>query len=117
MYLLVKCNESVLTGDVLHFNTQSQIWEKTSTMDSPICVAEKDAQVWSEGGFFVKAVFAGQVLARASRDIPQQGGELQVESGGVYVDNSANGCGIICPQFIDKISQRSAGDLVQVIIR
>tara|TARA_B100001063_G_C16730236_1_gene538869 strand:+ start:1050 stop:1403 length:354 start_codon:yes stop_codon:yes gene_type:complete len=117
MYLLVKCNENVLAGDVLYFNTQEQIWEKTSTMGSPICVAEKDAQAWSEGGFFVKAIFAGQVLARASRDIPQQGGELQVENGGVYVDNSADGCGIICPQFIDNTSSRNAGDLVQVIIR
>ena len=117
MYLLVKCSENILTGDVLHFNTQSQIWEKTSTMDSPICVAEKDAQAWSEGGFFVKAIFAGQVLARASRDIPNQGGELQVENGGVYVDNSADGCGIICPQFIDNASSRNASDLVQVIIR
>ena len=117
MYLLIKCNENILTGDVLHYNSQSQLWEKTSSMDNPICVAEKDAEPWSEGGFFVKAIFAGPVLARASRDIPIQGGELQVENGGVYVDNSANGCGIICPQFIDKPNQRSAGDLVQVIIR
>ena len=48
--------------------------------------------------------------------IPDEGGELMVENGKVYVDNSADGAGIICPLPHDQTS-RSAGQLVMVHIR
>ena len=119
MYLKVYCSSDIQQGDVLHYNSTSQIWELATTIDHPVCVANENAVLRNEdtNQYAVKAVFAGAVLAKASRSIPVQGGELQVENGGVYVDNSANGQGIICPQFIDNTAQRTTGDLVQVIIR
>jgi|TARA_A100001201_G_scaffold119072_1_gene102638 hypothetical protein len=116
MFLKVYCPSDIVAGDVLHFNSTSQLWERATTIDHPICVARTSAVV-RDAGYSVDAVFAGAVFAKASRSIPVQGGELQVENGAVYVDNNANGQGIICPQFIDNTDARNAGDLVQVVIR
>lgn len=60
--------------------------------------------------------FAGIAWALASRDIPDEGGELMVEDGKVYVDNNADGAGIICPLPHDQ-ETRLAGSLVMVHIR
>ena len=116
MFLKVYCQSDIVVGDVLHFNSVSQLWEKATTIDHPLCVARTDAIVREEG-YSVEGVFAGACFAKASRSIPAQGGELQVENGAVYVDNSANGPGIVCPQFIDNSDPRNAGDLVQVVVR
>jgi len=117
MFLLIYCPADIVAGDVLHYNSNTQLWEKATGLSHPLCVARRNAEPRGEEGFAVEAVFAGAVLAKASRSIPIEGGELQVENGAVYVDNSANGQGIICPQFIDNSTDRNAGDLVQVVIR
>lgn len=119
MFLKVYCLSSITQGDVLHYNTSSELWEKATGIDHPLCVASEDAILRNvdTNDYAVKAVFAGSVLARASRSIPVQGGELQVENGAVFVDNNADGNGIICPQFIDNATPRNAGDLIQVVIR
>lgn len=116
MFLKVYCSQDIVQGDVLHYNTTSQLWERATGIDHPICVARTNA-ISRNTGFSVEAVFAGSCYAKASRSIPVQGGELQVENGAVFVDNNANGNGIICPQFIDNTDPRNAGDLVQVVIR
>lgn len=68
-------------------------------------------------GYHVAPVsFAGIAWALASRDIPDEGGELMVEAGKVYVDNSADGAGIICPLPHDQES-RPAGSMVMVHVR
>lgn len=120
MWIKVYCSEDIVKGDVLSFNEASQLWEKTSTMASPIGVAKEDAtsredlnnnQRWA-----CKMSSSGDCYAKASRDIPNQGGELKIENGKVYVDNSADACGIIYPNFIDK-PQRVADELVMIFIR
>ena len=116
MFLKVYCGSDIVIGDVLHYNSTSQLWERATTIDHPLCVARSNAEVRGDG-YSVDGVFAGPCLAKASRSIPTQGGELQVENGAVYVDNSANGPGIICPQLIDNSDARNAGDLVQVVVR
>lgn len=116
MFLKVYCQSDIVVGDVLHYSTTLNLWEKATTIDHPVCVARSNAITRNEG-YAVEAIFSGPCLAKASRTIPVQGGELQVENGGVYVDNTANGQGIICPQFIDNSTARNAGDLVQVVIR
>ena len=116
MFLKVYCLSDIKLGDVLHYNSSTSLWEKATGIDHPLCVARTDAIVRDQG-YSVEAVFSGPVLAKASKSIPVQGGELQVENGAVYVDNTANGQGIICPQFIDNTDARNAGDLVQVVIR
>lgn len=116
MFLKVYCPPTIVQGDVLSYNSTSQLWEQATGITHPLCVARSDAFARNDG-FAVDAVFAGAVLAKASRSIPAEGGELQVENGAVYVDNTADGCGMICPQFIDNTNVRNAGDLVQVVIR
>jgi len=116
MFLKVYCPSDIVQGDVLHYNNTSQLWERATGISHPLCVARTNAMVRNDG-YAVEAVFAGPVLAKASRSIPVEGGELQVENGAVYVDNSADGCGIICPQFIDNTDSRDLGDLVQIVIR
>ena len=116
MFLKVYCPSDIVQGDVLHYNTTSELWERANGIDHPICVARTDAVVRGSG-YAVEGVFAGACYAKASRSIPVQGGELQVENGAVYVDNTADGVGIICPQFIDDSTARNSGNLVQVVIR
>lgn len=116
MFLKVYCPSNIKKGDVLHFNSTSQLWERATGISHPLCIARKDAESRGDG-YAVEAVFSGSVEAKASRSIPVEGGEMQVENGGVYVDNNANGQGIICPQFIDNSSTRDAGDLVMVVVR
>lgn len=116
MFLKVYCSSNIVRGDVLSYNTSTQLWERATGITHPLCVARSNA-ISRGSGFAVEAVFSGTCEAKASRTIPAEGGELQVENGSVYVDNNANGCGIICPQFIDNTEARSAGDLVQVVIR
>ena len=117
MFLKVYCPSDIQQGDVLRYNTTTELWERATGIDHPLCVASESAVPRGENRYSVRGVFSGSVLAKASRSIPVQGGEFQVENGGVYVDNTANGQGIICPQFIDNTPERNAGDLVQVVIR
>lgn len=116
MFLKVYCPSNIVKGDVLHYNANTQLWELATGISHPLCVARSNAVVRDQG-YSVDAVFSGAVLAKASRSISVEGGELQVENGAVYVDNDANGQGIICPQFIDNSDPRNPGDLVQVVIR
>ncbi len=113
----VKCDSAVKEGDVLTFDSSSQLWAKASSLSTPLGVAREDA-VQREGQdyFFTPLAMQGACIAKASRDIPNEGGELNVENGAVYVDNSADGCGIVVPNNIDY-PNRVAGGLVTVIIR
>ena len=118
MWIKVLTNSDIATGDVLSFDSSSQKWIKATTLVSPLGVAQKDAtlKVDSSTEYIVEMVMQGQVLAKASRDIPNEGGELNVEDGAVYVDNNADHEGIIAPNTLDS-SARLAGGLVTVLIR
>tara|TARA_B100000214_G_scaffold370662_1_gene345690 strand:- start:12723 stop:13079 length:357 start_codon:yes stop_codon:yes gene_type:complete len=118
MWIRVLTNSDIVVGDVLSFDTGSQTWSKASSMTTPLGVARTSAalKIGSDSDYVVEMVMQGQVLARASRDIPNQGGELNVENGSVYVDNGADHEGIIAPNALDS-PDRLAGDLVTVIIR
>jgi hypothetical protein len=113
----VKCDSTVKAGDILTFDSATQLWAKASSLVTPLGVAREDA-VQREGQdyYFTPMVQWGSCTAKASRDIPDEGGELNVENGAVYVDNTADGCGIIVPNNIDYPS-RVAGGLVTIIIR
>lgn len=127
MFSVVKVKSGLLAGDVVAWDESQQLFDKTNSQATPLGVLSEDAQeaqifdVETQQpvlqGFHVAPVsFAGIAFARASRDIPVEGGELQVEEGGVYVDNNADGPGIVCPLPYDQ-SSRLAGDLVMVHIR
>lgn len=117
MFLKVYCPQDIVIGDVLHYNVNTELWEKATGISHPLSIARTNAEPRGDNGYSVEAVFSGSVEAKASRSIPIEGGEMQVENGAVYVDNNANGQGIICPQFIDNLTPRNAGDLVMVVVR
>ena len=118
MWIRVLTSSDIATGDVLSFDSSSQKWIKATTLVSPLGVARTDARLKTNSSteYIVEMVMQGQVLAKASRDIPNEGGELNVENGAVYVDNAADHEGIIVPNVLDA-SPRVAGDLVTVLIR
>ena len=118
MWVRVLTNSDIIAGDVLSFDTSTQRWIKATSLVSPLGVARTNAELktGSSTEYVTELVMQGQVLAKASRDVPDQGGELNVEDGAVYVDNNADHEGIIAPNTLDS-SARLAGDLVTVLIR
>lgn len=127
MFSVVKVEPTLKAGDVVAFDPTTQTFNLSSSLATPLGVLSEDAQeamVFNvetqeyEGlGYYVAPVsFAGIGFAKASRDIPDEGGELMVENGMVYVDNEANGAGIICPLPYDQ-ETRLAGSLVMIHIR
>ena len=118
MWIKVKGSQDIEKGDVLSYDSSQQLWNKSSSLASPLGVARKDAFLKPEidDVYIVEIQLQGQAEAKASRDIPDEGGELNVENGMVYVDNNANHDGIICPNFLDQPS-RLSGSLVTIIIR
>ncbi len=116
-WIKVKCSNDVMQGDVLAFNEVESLWKKAATLTTPLGVAREDASQYNDTAeFVVKMQMEGQIQAKASRDIPNQGGEMNVENGAVYVDNNADHDGIICPNNLEAAA-RVAGDLIEVVIR
>lgn len=117
MFSIVKVSPSLNVGSVVAFDPVLGIFALSSSLSTPLGVLREDARLDEESGDWIAPVsFAGIAWALASRDIPDEGGELMVEDGKVYVDNSADGAGIICPLPHDQTS-RAAGQLVMVHIR
>ena len=117
MWISVKTNQDTAKGDVLSFDSTSEKWTRANTLSTPMGVAKEDARLSEdETYYYVPMQMQGQIEAKSSRVIPNEGGELNVENGAVYVDNDANHEGIICPNFINA-AQRQAGELITVVIR
>lgn len=116
-WIRVKCAADVQIGDVLtHDITTDNTWVKANSVATPLGVAKTSAELKEETtDYFCDMVMGGQALARASRDIPNAGGELSVENGGVYVDNTTDHCGIIPPNNIES-TPRVANQLIGVFI-
>lgn len=117
MFSVVKVSPSLSAGSVVAFDPTLSMFALSSSLSTPLGVLREDARLDEESGDWIAAVsFAGVAWALASRDIPNEGGELMVENGAVYVDNNADGAGIICPLPHDQ-ETRLAGSLVMVHIR
>lgn len=117
MYSVVKTAPNLTAGTVVAFNAAEGVFIPTSSLATPLGVLQTDAYQDNQNGAWIAPVsFAGIAWALASRDIPDEGGELMVENGAVYVDNNADGAGIICPLPHDQ-STRLAGSLVMVHVR
>lgn len=118
-WLKVTCSSDIVKGDVLSYNETSLLYSRANNMNTPIYVAIDNAFEDSEnaGVYYVKAKAQGQIEAKASRDILEQGGFMSVENGAVYVDNTnIYSSGIIWNNFIGA-SARVAGDLVTITLR
>lgn len=127
MFSTVKVPSNLTAGSVVSFDPATGVFNLAETLATPLGVLQEDAQEAmtfnletqeqvSLGYHVAPVSFAGIAWAIASRDIPDEGGELMVEAGKVYVDNSADGAGIISPLPHDQ-ETRLAGTLVMVHIR
>jgi hypothetical protein len=118
-WITLKCNSNITLGDVLSYDSASSIYTRANNMSAPLYVAMNDALEDSEnaGNYYVKAKAQGQIEAKASRDIVEQGGFVAVENGAVYVDNNNTfSPGIIWHNFVGAPA-RVAGDLVTITLR
>ena len=115
MFCIVKVSGLLEVGDVVSWYNSS--FGLASNLSAPLGVVTETAKLDVESGsYYAPVIFAGIAWAKCSRDIPDQGGELQVENGQVYVDNSADGAGIVSPLPKDQ-SSRVQGELVMIHIR
>jgi hypothetical protein len=118
-WITLKCASNITKGDVLAYDTISSTYTRANNMNTPLYVAMNDAQEDSEnlGTYYVKGKAQGQVEAKASRAIADEGGFVAVENGAVYVDNNNTfSPAIIWHNFVGA-SPRVAGDLVTITLR
>lgn len=127
MFSTVKVQPNLTAGSVVSFDPALGVFNLAQSLATPLGVLQEDAQeamifnmetgeLDPQGHHVAPVSFAGVAFALASRDIPDEGGELMVEDGKVYVDNTADGAGIICPLPHDQ-EARLAGSLVMVHVR
>lgn len=115
MFVTVKVSGPLNKGDVVAWNGSS--FGLATSLGTPLGVLSETATLDTESNlYYAPVIFAGIAWAISSRAIPDEGGELQVENGQVYVDNSADGAGIISPLPKGQ-STRNAGELVMIHIR
>ena len=119
--MFIKCSVSstLNIGDLVQYDSASSTWVAlTSSSASPwgVVISTPTADETEGSSLFLARVqFAGACLAKASRDVPDEGGSLAVESGGVYVDASGD-CGLVAPNAYNQAA-RVANSLVMVHIR
>ena len=116
MFVIVKLSDNYAIGSVVAFSSTDQSWALASSVTSPLGIVEEVEQDSETNEYWGRCSFAGLTYALSDRAVPDEGGELNVEDGAVYVDNSADHEGIIAPNTLDS-SARLAGDLVTVLIR
>jgi hypothetical protein len=118
-WIKIKCNSNIVQGDVLSYDTSSNLYIRANNMNTPLYVARENAVEDADnlGVYYVRAQAQGQVEAKASRDIVDQGGFMAVENGAVYIDNNnITSPGIIWNNFVGTPA-RLAGDLVTITLR
>ena len=117
MFCIVKLSESLEVGTVVQYDTTENKWTTAiSHQDTIGVVSQPSHQDEENEEWWAQVTFAGVAFALADRDIPDQGGKLNVSGGKVFVDNSSGGNGIIAPIARGQ-NTREANDLVMVDIR
>lgn len=116
MFCTVKLNSELALGTVVQFDSANQSWGTATSHSDMIGVVQQAPKQDDDGIWWAQVTFAGITHALASQAIPNEGGELNVSNGAVFVDNTADGCGIIAPLARGQ-ETRNAGDLVMVHLR
>ena len=116
MFVNVKLASNLAIGTVVNYDSNNQNWNTASDASSMIGVIERAATQDEQGNFWANVRFSGSTVALADREIPDEGGNLCVINGRVFVDNSMDGCGIIAPNISGQ-AERLENDLVMVNIR
>ena len=120
MYVTVKCNESLTIGQVVAYSSVTDQWEIATSISEEISVvksAPENNGTDEAPQHVCKIIVSGVASCLASRDIPVEGGQLNVENGKVFVDNSLiETAGFIVPKDINE-SDRVANSLVRIVLR
>lgn len=116
MFVIVKLTGNHQIGSAVSYSPEDSAWSLSSSVSTPLGIIESIEQDETTLEYWGRVRFSGSTLAIADRDIPDEGGEMTVINGKVYVDNNADHCGIIAPLPRGQES-RHAGDLVMVHIR
>ena len=118
MFTRLKVNESLQVGTAVSFDTTSQSWILATDISALVgIVTTAPSQAEGDDFFTSEIIFSGLAYAKASRDIPAEGGMMAVEAGGVYVGNVSDACGVVAPIPFDVTTPRLAGELVMVHLR
>lgn len=116
MFVIVKLTGNHPVGSAVVYSSADSAWALSSSIATPLGIIESVEQDEDTLEYWGRVRFSGSTLALADRAIPDEGGEMTVLNGRVYVDNTADHCGIIAPLPRGQAS-RVAGDLVMVHIR
>lgn len=120
MYVTVKCNQSLTVGQVVAYSSSTNQWEIASSISEDISVVKSNPENNSTNEnpeYVCKIIVSGPVRCLASRDIPVQGGQLNIENGKVFVDNSlTESAGFIVPKDINE-ADRVIDSSVVVVLR
>jgi hypothetical protein len=116
MFVIVKLTGNHPIGSIVAYSSSDSAWALSSSISTPLGVIESVEQDEETLEYWGRVRFSGSTLALADRAIPDEGGEMTVLNGKVYVDNTADHCGIIAPLPRGQAS-RVADDLVMVHIR
>jgi len=120
MYVTVKCNQSLTVGQVVAYSSSSDQWEIASSISEEISVVKSTPEnngTDDNPEYVCKITISGPVFCYASRDIPTQGGQLNIENGKVFVDNSlTESPGFIAPKDINE-NDRVSDSFVRVVLR
>jgi len=116
MFVRVKLSENLAVGTVVSYDTTNAVWTTALNDNNMIGIIDRAPIQDDNATWWAQVRFAGLTNALADRSIPDEGGNLCVANGKVFVDNTMDGCGIIAPKPADFAS-RVANDLVMVHIR
>lgn len=120
MYVTVKCNQTLQQGNVVSYSETTNQWELANSISEEISVVKNSPVnngTEENPEYVCKIIVTGVAYCFASRDIPIQGGQLNVENGKVYVDNTlTESAGFIVPKDINE-NDRVADSLIRIILR
>lgn len=116
MFVSVTVESSVTIGTVVKWSSTNSRWESAASVTDELIGVVKSSP---DSNNLAQVQFAGVSWAKASRDIPNEGGYLNIENGKVYATSSSTNYGLIAPNATNQMSpaDRSAGALVMVNLR
>lgn len=119
MYTRLKLDQNISVGTVVTYNPASEKWEQATNQNNLVGIVNTaPAQAEGDDFFTAEVHFSGVVYAIASRDIPNEGGMMFVEAGGIYVDTEATqSCGVVAPAPYTITNLRVAGTYVMVHLK
>ena len=116
MFVSVTVSPNTTIGTVVKWSSANTRWESATSVSGELVGIVKSAP---DANNIAQVQFAGVAWATASRDIPNEGGYLNIENGKVFASSSSTDYGLVAPNASNQMSpaDRSAGALVMVSLR